>query len=83
MENKDSLYNDYLVTKPLGSGGQATVYLVKDKNSGIEYAAKLIKKKEADNEIKLNQAISAINPPSPYILRYFKHGTTDFKRKGK
>ena len=59
------------------------MYLVKDKNSEIEYAAKLIEKGDPDDEIKLNQAISAINPPSPYILRYFKHGTTDFKRKGK
>ena len=59
------------------------MYLVKDKNSEIEYAAKLIEKGDPDDEIKLNQAISAINPPSPYILRYFKHGTAGFKRKGK
>ena len=59
------------------------MYLVKDKNSEIEYAAKLIEKGNPDNEFKLNKAISAINPPSPYILRYFKHGTAGFKRKGK
>ena len=83
MENEDSLGNDYLVRELIGSGGQASVYLVKDKNSGIEYVAKLREKDKPDNEFKLNKAISAINPPSPYILRYFKHGTAGFKRKGK
>ena len=77
METEDSLGNDYSVIERLGSGGQAVVYLVKEKNSGIEYVAKLLEKEEYnDNEIRLNEKISnKINPPNPYIIRYFTHGT--------
>ena len=98
MENGDTLGDNYSVIERLGSGGQAVVYLVREIYSGIEYVAKLIKKEveedededENENEdedtfnleIKLNQKISTINPPNLYILRYFKHGTTNFNRKG-
>ena len=67
MEYEDSLGDNYAVIKRLGSGGQASVYLVREINSGIEYVVKF-------NEILLNQAISTINPPNPYIIRYFING---------
>ena len=98
MENGDTLGDNYSVIERLGSGGQAVVYLVREIYSGIEYVAKLIKKEDEEDEdedenenededtfnleIKLNQKISTINPPNLYILRYFKHGTTNFNRKG-
>ena len=83
MEYEDSLGDNYTVIERLGSGGQASVYLVREINSGIEYVAKLIKNlKYLNNEILLNQAISTINPPSPYIIRYFINGHANFTRNG-
>ena len=89
MENGDTLGDNYSVIERLGSGGQAVVYLVREIKSGIQYVAKLINNEDEDKdednynlEIKLNQKISTINPPNLYILRYFKHGITNFNRKG-
>ena len=84
MENQDTLDNKYSIIKRLGSGGQAVVYLVKEKNSNNEYAAKMMEnKKNVEKEIRLNKKISSVNPPIPYIIRFITEGTGDFIRGAK
>ena len=53
MEDGDLLGDSYEVIERLGSGGQASVYLVREINTGIEKVAKLITEIEyLNNEIK-------------------------------
>ena len=74
MESENKLGKDYIIKKRIGSGGQAVVYLVKDINTGEEYVAKLLEEFDnSETEQRLNEKISSINPPNPYILRFHNY----------
>ena len=81
MENKDSIGKNYSILNKIGSGGQATCYLVKKKDENIECVAKMVKKLDkAEEEIRLTKIISSIDPPIPYVIKLIEEGNGDFKR---
>ena len=83
MDEQDILDNKYSIIKRLGSGGQAVVYLVKEKVSNNEYAAKMMEdEKNIEKEIRLNKKISSVNPPIPYVIRFINEGIGSFIRGG-
>ena len=70
-DNNDlgSIDNKYIITKLLGDGAFSTVYQVKEKEKGDEYAAKVILHYQK-NEVKVSQILSSTN--SPYIVKFIK-----------
>lgn len=70
-DNNDlgSIDNKYIITKLLGNGAFSTVYQVKEKEKGDEYAAKVILHYQK-NEVKVSQILSSTN--SPYIVKFIK-----------
>ena len=83
MEEQDILDSKYFIIKRLGSGGQAVVYLVKEKGSNNEYAAKMMEdENNIENEIRLNKKFSSVNPPIPYVIRFINEGIGNFIRGG-
>lgn len=81
MESKDSIANKYSIIKNLGSGGQATCYLVRKYGENINYVAKMDNDLEkANEEIKINKIITSKIPPIPYVIKLIDSGDGDFIR---
>ena len=86
----------YLKIKRLGSGAEGIVYKVKEIKTGKIYVAKIMEFEETydEDEIKENEKIlqikknifnkiSAINPPSPYIIGCIYAGKGDIIKNDK
>ena len=81
MKNNDTIYNKYIIIKKIGSGGQATCYLVRKYGENINYVAKMVENLEdAENEIKLNKIIASAKTPIPYVIKLIDDGNGDFIR---
>lgn len=81
MESKDTLDNKYSIIDKLGSGAQATCYLVRKFGENINYVAKMVEElKEAEHEIKINSIIASRTPPIPYVIKQIDNGIGDFIR---
>ena len=61
----EKINEKYLIKEKLGSGGQANVFLVLDKDTNEEYAAKVLKKESnaLDIEIKILNTFKQYHNP--------------------
>src|SRR3954447_14835283 len=58
----------YRVVKPLGEGAGSVVLLIKDKATGEEFALKVVKRQDADDNIYIEQAKTEFE-----VAQRFKH----------
>ena len=87
LPQEDTINMNYIIQSKKGSGGTASVFLVKPRNVDIIYAAKVLKsndeiiKKMNDNEIKYLNILSEQN--CPYIIKIIDNGEGPIVRKEK
>ena len=79
----EKINEKYLIKEKLGSGGQANVFLVLDKDTNEEYAAKVLKKESnaLDIEIKILNTFKQYN--NPYIINIIENGEGVIIRKNR
>ena len=86
MEDKEEIIgeigNDYIIIKKLSYGGQANVFLVKDKKTNIKYAAKVPK---YDNSSFLEDEYKILDTlkNSQNIINYIEYKEGIIKRNGR
>ena len=82
MENYGNIENKYLLIKKLGWGAHCVVYLVKEKDTNKEYAAKVLNNEENNTtEIDINLKISSLK--NKYIMNLVDKGIGTIVKKGK
>ena len=82
MENYGNIENKYLLIKKLGWGANCVVYLVKEKDTNKEYAAKVLNNEENNTtEIDINLKISSLK--NKYIMNLVDKGIGTIVKKGK
>lgn len=83
-DHQDILDNKYIIKEKKGKGGTAEVYLVEDKDSKKEYAAKILNKEYDfffEKEIECLEIVSSIK--SNYIINLISSGKGPLIREGK
>ena len=72
--NQEQIDKKYLIIEKVGTGGQANVFLVKDRQTEIKYVAKVIKEEDntLENEIKILQNLKKYN--NPYNINIIESG---------
>ena len=84
---EDTINSKYIIKSKKGSGGTASVFLVKPINENITYAAKVLKSNKAiikemnDNEVKYLTILK--NQHCPYIIEIIDSGEGPILRKEK
>ena len=86
MEEKNSAIQEeidykYKIEEKIGSGGEGNAFLVKEKETNIEYVAKVPKEDDESiiNEITFLNQLKVYN--NPYIIRIINSGEGDIIRK--
>ena len=79
--NQEQIDKKYLIIEKVGTGGQANVFLVKDRQTEIKYVAKVLKEEDntLENEIKILQNLKKYN--NPYIINIIDSGKGTIIRK--
>ena len=74
MKDKKIIDNTYIKVKTLGSGGEGVTYLVLEKGTNLQYAAKTLydEDKHLEETKRIFNKIKQIN--CPYIIRCIKEG---------
>ena len=81
-EQQEKIGSKYIIKEKIAFGGQANIFLVEDKDTKIEYVAKVLKTEDAEtiqNEIKI--LIDLNN--NPYIIKFIESGNDFIIRKNK
>ena len=74
--NIQEIGSDYSIISEKSSGGFATVYLVKDKKTNKEYAAKILNKdKYYKREVEINELLKKLKIPN--IVEYIYSSDND------
>jgi serine/threonine protein kinase len=78
--NQEQIDKKYLIIEKVGTGGQANVFLVKDRHTEIKYVAKVLKEEDntLENEIKILQNLKKYN--NPYIINIIDSGEGEIIR---
>ena len=78
--NQEQIDKKYLIIEKVGTGGQANVFLVKDRQTEIKYVAKVLKEEDntLENEIKILQNLKKYN--NPYIINIIDSGEGEIIR---
>ena len=75
-EEKNNIGNKYIILneRPIGEGNFSKGYLVEDKNTKMQYAAKVLNERDDsfDKEVSIHQKVSSLN--NPYIIKYEDSG---------
>ena len=75
-EEKNNIGNKYIILneRPIGDGNFSKGYLVEDKNTKMQYAAKVLNERDDsfDKEVSIHQKVSSLN--NPYIIKYEDSG---------
>ena len=75
LENQEKIDNKYLILEKIGVGGKTDIFLVKDKQTDIEYVAKVFKGEDGDSfekEIQILKILSQFD--NPYIIKIIDSG---------
>ena len=82
IDYEGKIGEDYSIIRNLGGGGFGIVYLVKDNNTNIEYAAKIIHRDDIfKNEVQINEIVNKIETLN--IVKYISNGTKKMEYLGK
>ena len=79
----EKINEKYLIKEKLGSGGQANVFLVLDKDTNEEYAAKVLKKESNALDIEINILNTFKQYNNPYIINIIENGEGVIIRKNR
>ena len=79
---KEKIGSKYIIKEKIGSGGQANVFLVEDKDTKIEYVSKVLK---SENAITIKKEIFFLNKlkNNPYIINIVESGNEYIIRNNK
>ena len=81
-EQQEKIGSKYIIKEKIDLGGQSKIFLVEDKDTKIEYVAKVLKTEDAEtiqNEIKI---LIYLNN-NPYIIKFIESGNDFIIRKNK
>ena len=82
IDYEGKIGEDYSIIRMLAIGGFGTVYLVKDNEKNIEYAAKTIDNDDSfKNEVQINEIVEKID--SLNIVKYISKGIKNVEYLGK
>ena len=84
LENQEKIDNKYLILEKIGVSGKTDIFLVKDKQTDIEYVAKVFKDEDGDSfekEIQILKILSQFD--NPYIIKIIDSGEGLIIRKYK
>ena len=80
-DKPEQIDNKYLIQEKVGFGGQANVFLVKEKGNGKKYIAKVSKEDNdsINNEVNILNELKKYN--NPYIINIIDSGEGEIIRK--
>ena len=81
---EEQIDSKYLIEGKIGTGFTANAFLVKEKNSGLKYVAKVFKEKKKylfENEVKILNILKQFN--NPYIVNIIDSGEGDIIRNNR